>query len=600
MQAQVQDRILQLTQASAVADVELIQPLWNHYGTLSRVRLRGGAHASVIVKHIKIPKRSAHPRGFASAISRQRKIESYQIEAHWYERYNHRLPDDTSTPACLGALVEGDELFLLLEDLVELGFDQVLSEVSWREITLVLQWLARFHAQFMSTAPEGLWSCGAYWHLDTRPEELSKIEGTRVHRFASLIDARLKRSAFQTLIHGDAKLANFCFSSSHASVAAVDFQYVGRGCGVRDVAYFVGSCLSEAQCQALEAEILEIYFIQLRDRLSFDIDADALEAEWRALYPVAWADFQRFMLGWSPLHRKLTTYSDLLTERVIDELRDELLSAARSACLAAGTLIQAHQGRVLRTSSKGFMSPAGDIVTEVDVQAQKLILDHLAPTISRYHLGVLAEEGAQDDSRLDRHAFWTIDPLDGTQYFVEGCEGYAISIALVSQRGESLLGVVYDPVNHNLYQAVRGEGVSLNGAPLPKLPSVVDHTKPIQWFADRSLRTHPLFDHYQEHFEVNFVGGAVMNTLRLLTEARSCYVKTPKEELGGGAIWDFAAVTLMLTEAHGSALCYDGSALSMNRPECVLFNDVGLACTSSDLEYSEVSAKLEMLERSQR
>ena len=210
MQAQVQDRILQLTQASAIADVELIQPLWNHYGTLSRVTLRGGAHASVIVKHIKIPKRCAHPRGFTSAISRQRKIKSYQVEAHWYERYNHELPDDTSTPACLGALVEGEELFLLLEDLVELGFDQVLSEVSWREITLVLQWLARFHARFMSMAPEGLWSCGAYWHLDTRPEELNQIDGTRVHRFASLIDARLKRSTFQTLIHGDAKLANFC------------------------------------------------------------------------------------------------------------------------------------------------------------------------------------------------------------------------------------------------------------------------------------------------------------------------------------------------------------------------------------------------------
>ena len=81
-----------------------------------------------------------------------------------------------------------------------------------------------------------------------------------------------------------------------------------------------------------------------------------------------------------------------------------------------------------------------------------------------------------------------------------------------------------------------------------------------------------------------------MNTLSLLTTPRSFYLKVPKETLGGGAIWDFAAVTLMLTEAQGSAQSYDGSPLSMNRAERIFFNDIGITCVSSDLTYEEVSA----------
>ena len=83
MQLHVRNRILELTRALDIIAVDLIQPLWNNYGTLSRVVLQGGDYPSVIVKHIKIPHELNHPRGFASSISKQRKIESYRVETHW-------------------------------------------------------------------------------------------------------------------------------------------------------------------------------------------------------------------------------------------------------------------------------------------------------------------------------------------------------------------------------------------------------------------------------------------------------------------------------------------------------------------------------------
>ena len=53
------------------------------------------------------------------------------------------------------------------------------------------------------------------------------------------------------------------------------------------------------------------------------IDIDALESGWRALYPVAWTDFHRFIKGWSPGHWKIHSYSERLAREVVAELKME-------------------------------------------------------------------------------------------------------------------------------------------------------------------------------------------------------------------------------------------------------------------------------------
>ena len=208
----------------------------------------------------------------------------------------------------------------------------------------------------------------------------------------------------------------------------------------------------------------------------------------------------------------------------------------------------------------------------------------------------LAEEGEQDDSRHTRHAFWAVDPLDGTQYFIEGRPGYATSIALVSRSGEPILGVVYDPVEENLFEAVTGRGVTMNGVTLEAPVHAAGTSGRTRWFADRSLQDHPRFADYEALFDVRFVGGAVMNGLQLLTEPNSVYVKGPKKALGGCAIWDLAAVSLMLREMSGRVLTYDGAPLPLNRAESVFFNDVGIALGSPDLGVEGVSRCLEAMD----
>jgi len=121
------------------------------------------------------------------------------------------------------------------------------------------------------------------------------------------------------VVHGDAKLANMCFSESHDHIAMVDFQYVGRGCGMKDVAYFMGSAISDQQCHQHANALLDIYFTELLRYLPQN-DAQAVEQEWRELYALAWADFHRFLAGWMPDHHKINTYTRLMTQQALSTL----------------------------------------------------------------------------------------------------------------------------------------------------------------------------------------------------------------------------------------------------------------------------------------
>ena len=325
--------VLRATSASDVGDALLIQSLWSGYGKILRVPLAYDVSdpansASVIVKHVSPPcgqqdsPGNSHPRGWNTDQSHQRKVRSYDVEATWYREYSDRCDATCRVPVCLLAeSIEGQWVFVL-EDLDASGFATRKSHLDRDGVFVVLAWLAHFHATFLSEPLEGLWPVGTYWHLATRLDEWQVMQPGKLKEAAAAIDARLNACRYQTAVHGDAKVANFCFSPDGTRTAAVYFQYVGRGCGMKDVAYFLSSCVSEVECERNESVYLDFYFRALRQSLTSRnsmIDANALEAEWRAMYPFAWADFTRFLLGWCPEHHKLNRYSQRITEQVLAE-----------------------------------------------------------------------------------------------------------------------------------------------------------------------------------------------------------------------------------------------------------------------------------------
>ena len=319
--------ILEITHAESLYDMGVVQSLWSGFGNIGRIGLKGANYPSVIIKHVK-PDNGNHPRGWNTDLSHERKLKSYQVETNWYQSsISNGINKFARIPKCLGVKNHENEFLVVLEDLDHSGFQERKSFVNENELESCIRWLAKFHAYFMGESSNGLWETGTYWHLETRPDELEQLDDLSLKKAASAIDAKLKNSTFQTLVHGDAKLANFCFNNDGTKVAAVDFQYVGGGCGMKDLAYFVGSCFRDKEAEDREMEVLDLYFEALADSmksLNKDQNLEELIEDWRSLYRVAWADFHRFMKGWSPGHWKLSDYSERVTQEVINTLKEEL------------------------------------------------------------------------------------------------------------------------------------------------------------------------------------------------------------------------------------------------------------------------------------
>lgn len=317
----VEGNILRLSGAAEIVGRQSVQTLWSGYGEIVRYDLAGGKYPSIILKYIDWSLEGKHPRGWNTDISHQRKMQSYGIERNWYLQYAAQTSPSCRVPTLYQTEALDTGLWLLLEDLDAYGFSLRHSPdtVTLAQVKLGLKWLAHFHGKHLGTSPEGLWEKGTYWHLATRPDEWERMRHRALKEAAHAIDRRLTEAQFQTLVHGDAKLANFCFGPDE-EIAAVDFQYVGKGCGMKDVAYFLSSCLDERACERHEAALLEYYFKTLEEALPRWVGFQALKAEWTALYPYAWADFYRFLDGWSPGHWKMHRYSKRLTSQVLAEL----------------------------------------------------------------------------------------------------------------------------------------------------------------------------------------------------------------------------------------------------------------------------------------
>lgn len=304
-----------------VSKIEDIQSLWSGYGMISRFKVESTKESQVVVKHIDLSENKEHPKGWNTSTSHLRKVKSYEVESKFYELYSLMCAEECKVPKFIHSQSNDHQSFIVLEDLNAIGYSERKTSLSIDEVKSCLKWLANFHATYLDIQPDNLWQQGSYWHLDTRPDEFFEMDDLHLKMYARDIDLELKNAQFKTIIHGDAKLANFCFSID--AVAAVDFQYVGGGVGVTDVAYFLGSCLNEEEQSEFESELLNYYFDRLKENSKNSLKAEELtelETEWRRLYNWCIADFCRFLNGWSPGHKKNNSYTESRTQSVLIEI----------------------------------------------------------------------------------------------------------------------------------------------------------------------------------------------------------------------------------------------------------------------------------------
>jgi len=268
-----------------------------------------------------------------------------------------------------------------------------------------------------------------------------------------------------------------------------------------------------------------------------------------------------------------------------DTQLQELTRQAITAALAAGQLINAHRETGVKVDKKETgTSTAAQVVTEVDHKAQAAILAILEPLCDEYDLALLTEESPDNGQRQYKPAFWSIDPMDGTLNFINGQAGFSVSIALVAKNGTPLLGVVYDPVEKNLYQAVRNSGAYRNGEPI-KVPEQ-NPRHPLVLRTDYSFQTDPLLEKTLTGLQdvahrlgfngtaIQYRNGAVLNACGILEDPNICYFKYPKP--GGGSLWDYAATACLYHETGAIASDIYGQSMDLNRQDSTFMNHRGL------------------------
>jgi len=104
----------------------------------------------------------------------------------------------------------------------------------------------------------------------------------------------------------------------------------------------------------------------------------------------------------------------------------------------------------LQVSRKG----PGDFVSAADTRSEEILFEELSKTRPDYAF-LMEESGVRGNK--DAESRWIIDPLDGTMNFLHGIPHWNISIALET-RGEVVAGLVFDPVQNELFRAEKGTG----------------------------------------------------------------------------------------------------------------------------------------------
>ena len=283
----------------------------------------------------------------------------------------------------------------------------------------------------------------------------------------------------------------------------------------------------------------------------------------------------------------------------------ELLFLQEQACSVAreaGALIMSYAGRVPEVKRKaGAVSLAAQVVTEVDHKCDALIRERLMESVERFDLALLTEETEDDGSRLEKDYFWCVDPLDGTLAFTRSVHGYSVAISLITKQGEPVIGVVYDPLKDDLYSAVKGQGARHNGKawrPLEKVRSGSVNSQAFIVQLDCSFIESDRFAETWQSVErwavsQGFTGaeylseaGGVMSAIAVLHEPPACYFKPPKDQSGGGSVWDFAATACIFGEVGGYAMDFSGQPFHFNPQGDTFMNHCGVMFATSDYSAS--------------
>jgi len=128
------------------------------------------------------------------------------------------------------------------------------------------------------------------------------------------------------------------------------------------------------------------------------------------------------------------------------------LTVAVDAAIAAGAAIRTFYEQ---SSAATYTKSDGSPVTDADLASDRIIRERLAEAFPAD--AILTEEGADEESRLTAKRVWIVDPIDGTQQFIDRTGEFDVLIALVVEQ-RPVVSVLYQPTEDRALVAAEGHG----------------------------------------------------------------------------------------------------------------------------------------------
>ena len=202
---------------------------------------------------------------------------------------------------------------------------------------------------------------------------------------------------------------------------------------------------------------------------------------------------------------------------------------------------------------------AYNYVTAVDEAVQSFMQEKLGTLYP--NIQFMGEE--KDNSDIEMNGLiWGLDPVDGTTNLVHDYHYSAISLALLNG-GETVMGIVYAPYADEMYYAQKGNGSYLNGQKIHVSESkdmkeslISVGTSP--YYKYEAEENFKIFMHIFKHCQDIRRGGcASLDMVHVACGRIDGYIENHLK------LWDYAAGTLIVREAGGKVLDYNGKNLSM-------------------------------------
>ncbi len=205
----------------------------------------------------------------------------------------------------------------------------------------------------------------------------------------------------------------------------------------------------------------------------------------------------------------------------------------------------------------------GSIVTEADLAMQNTVEETLKQQFGS-EIALLGEELSaqrQSDIVKNESQFWVLDPLDGTTNFHASFPVFCISLAFIKNK-EVLLGVTYDPIRKECFSALKGHGFFYNH----KKCVINQHKVPKQIKDSIAFID---FKRLSQHQSIDLITRMPFKSQRNIGSSALEWAWLAMNRAnvtfhGGQKLWDYAAGSLLLSEAGGYSQDPSGKNLYQN------------------------------------